>query len=219
MPSGNRSLLDYTYGGIFINTNGSFIIRNCKISQVSIGIHLSISIPPRVYQYRIINVEITNCSIGIYSRWSHVTVNISNCYISNCQWVSITATIDIKSHLDYGGIGIWVRSDEGSVIEDCRIKDCSIGMQTELVEFIHNNELINCGIVPGMIISDYDSSNTVNGKPIGLFWGVDNMVFTQVNASQYGQLLFVACANLTLSNIHITKPCSIGIQLYSLSLF
>ncbi len=219
MQSGNRTLLDYTYVGIYINTNGSFIIRNCKISQVSVGIHFSIGIPPGGYQHRIINVEITNCSIGIYSRWSHVIVNISNCYISNCQWVSITATIDLNSYFDYGGIGIWVRSGDDSAIEDCRIEDCSIGMMAELVEFIHNNELINCGIVPGMSISDYDSNNTVNGKPIGLFWGVDNMVFTQENASQYGQLLFVACANLTLSNIHISKPCSIGIQLYSVSLF
>ncbi|MFX1312386.1 MAG: right-handed parallel beta-helix repeat-containing protein [Promethearchaeota archaeon] len=219
MQVGNRTLLDYTYGGIYINANGSFIIRNCKISQVSIGIHFSISIAPGDYQYRINNVEITNCSIGIYSRWPHVVVNISNCYISNCQWVSIKATIDLHNHLDYGGIGIWVRSKEGSAIEDCYIKDCSIGMMAELVEFIQNNELINCGIVPGIIISNYDSTNTVNGKPIGLFFHVNNMVFTQANASQYGQLIFIACANLTLSNIHITKPCSIGIQLYSVSLF
>jgi len=129
MQSGNRTLLDYTYGGIFINTNGSFIIRNCKISQTSIGIHLSLGITPGVHQ--IVNVEITDCSIGIYSRWpsSLAIINISNCYISNCHWVSITATIDIRNHIDYGGIGIWVRST--SVIEDCRIEDCSIGMMAE----------------------------------------------------------------------------------------
>ena len=214
MQSGNRTLLDYTYGGIYINTNGSFIIRNCKISQTSIGIYLSIGIPPGGQPYQIVNVEITDCSIGIYSRWSHIIVNISNCYISNCDWVSITATIDINNHFDYGGIGIWVRSNVGSVIEDCLIEDCSIGMMAEGVEDIHNNEFINCGIVPGVMISNYDSSNTVNGKPMGLFWGVDNLVFTQVDASQYGQLIFVACTNLTLSNIHITEPSSIGIQIF-----
>lgn len=215
MQSGNRTLLDYTYGGIYINTNGTFIIRNCKISQTSIGIHLSIGIPPGAYH--IINVEITNCSIGIYSRWpsSLAIINISNCYISNCHWVSIKTTIDIRNHLDYGGIGIWVRYT--SVIEDCRIENCSIGMMAEGVEDIHNNEFINCGIVLGTIFSNYDSSNTVNGKPIGLFWGIDDLVFTQADASQYGQLIFASCANLTLSNIHITEPCSIGIQLFSAS--
>jgi len=216
MQSGNRTLLDYTYGGIYINTNGSFIIRNCKISHKSIGIRLSIGIAPGNWTYQIENVEITNCSMGIYSKWSHVRVNISNCYIHNCNWVSITATLDLTNHLDYGGIGIWVRSTDGSVIEGCRIEDCSIGMMAEGVEDIHNNELINCGIVLGVIFSDYDSTNTVNGKPIGIFWDVDNLVFTQVKASQYGQLIFVACANLTLSNIHITEPCSIGIQVYSI---
>lgn len=214
MQSGNRTLLDYTYGGIFINTNGSFIIRNCKISLTSIGIYLSINIPSGAYQ--IVNVEITDCSIGIYSRWPHIIVNISNCYIHNCNWVSITATIDMRDHIDYGGIGIWVGLS-GSVIEDCRIENCSIGMMAGGAEDIHNNEFINCGIVLSAYFSNYDSSNTVNGKPIGLFWGVDNLVFTQVDASQYGQLIFVGCANLTLSNIHIIEPCSIGIQLFSTS--
>ena len=91
-------------------------------------------------------------------------------------------------------------------------------MMAEGVENIHNNEFINCGIVLGRMISDYDNNNTVNGKPIGLIWGYDNLVFTQANASQYGQLLFIACANLTLSNIHITEACSIGIQLFSVSI-
>jgi len=217
MQSGNRTLLNYTYGGIFISANGSFLIRNCKISLTSIGIHFSIGISLGSYQYQITNVEITNCSIGIYSRWN-VRVNISNCYFSNCNRIS-TAIININHYLDHGGIGIWVRSIEGSVIGNCHIEDCSIGMMAEAVEFIHDNEFINCGIVPGMIISDYDNSNTVNGKPIGLFWGIDNLVFTQADASLYGQLIFISIANLTLSNIHITKPCSIGIQLYSVSLF
>lgn len=210
----NNTRLDFNYIGIFININGSFIIRNCKISNSSYGICLSFCTPAGAFQ--IINVEITDCSIGIYSGWSNVIVNISNCYVSNCHRVSIAATIDIWSFYEYGGIGIWVRSGDGSVIEDCRIEDCSIGMMAELVEEIYNNELINCGIVPGTYISDYDSGNTVNGKPIGIFWSIDNLVFTQVDASQYGQLIFIACDNLTLSNIHITEPCSIGIQLFSL---
>ena len=79
MQSGNDTLLDYTFGGIFINANGSFIIQNCKISRVSIGIHLSIGISPGTYHIK--NVEINNCSIGIYSSWPHVVLNISNCYI------------------------------------------------------------------------------------------------------------------------------------------
>ncbi|MHA1455194.1 MAG: hypothetical protein ACTSR5_04305, partial [Promethearchaeota archaeon] len=189
MQSGNRTLLNFTYGGIFINANGSFLIRNCKISQTSIGIHLSIGVSLGSFQYQITNVEITDCGIGL------------------------------TQYLDHGGIGIWVRLKEGSVIGNNHIEDCSIGMMAEAVEFIHDNEFINCGIVPGMIISDYDNSNTVNGKPIGLFWGIDNLVFTQTDASQYGQLIFINCANLTLSNIHITNPCSIGIQLYSFNLF
>jgi hypothetical protein len=216
MQSGNRTLLNYTYTGIYIDTNGSFIIRNCKISHTSIGIHLSFNIPPGVYH--ILNTEISDCSIGMYSRWFHVVVNISNCYIHNCNWISITANLDINDYLDYGGIGIWVRSD-GGFIEDCRIEDCSIGMMAGRVPNPRNNELINCGIVPDYVVmytTNYDSSNTVNGKPIGIFWGLNNLTFS--NASLYGQLIFAACDNLTLLDVHITKPCSIGIQLVSVTL-
>ncbi|MFX0136457.1 MAG: right-handed parallel beta-helix repeat-containing protein [Candidatus Hodarchaeota archaeon] len=218
MQSGNRTLLDYTYAGIYINTNGSFIIQNCKISHTSIGIHLTIGIPPGGPTYLIVNVEIDSCSIGIYSRWQHVVVNISNCYIHDCNWVSITANIAINDYFDYGGIGIWVRSN-GGIIEDCRIEDCSVGMMVAFVPNPRNNELINCGIVPDipqMFTTNYDSSNIVNGKPIGIFWGISNLIFS--NASLYGQLIFAGCPNLTLSDIHITEPCSIGIQLFSVSL-
>ncbi len=216
MPSGNDTILDYSYAGIFINTNGSFIIQNCKISNTSIGIHTSIGIPSVSYQYQIKNVEITECSIGIYNYWQHVTLNVSNCYIANCNWVSITADLYLHDYLKNGGIGIVLRSGYGA-IEDCRIENCSMGMMAQYVSDIHNNELTNCGIVLGQGIPEYDNSNTVNGKPIGLFWGVDNLLFTQTNAAQYGQLIFVSCANLTLSNIHIKECTSIGIQVYSLS--
>ncbi|UCD01044.1 MAG: hypothetical protein JSV23_09185, partial [Promethearchaeota archaeon] len=163
------------------------------------------------------NVEISDCSIGIYSRWQHVVLNISNCYIRNCNWVSITSNIDINDYFDYGGIGICIRSN-GGIIDDCRIEDCSVGMMVAFVPNPRNNELINCGIVPDflyMYTTNYDSSNTVNGKPVGIFWGINNFIFS--NASLYGQLIFAACPNLTLSDIHITEPCSIGIQIVSVS--
>jgi len=218
IESGNDTLLDTSYVGIFINTGDSFIIRNSKISHTSIGVHLTFTWSSG--PFTILDVEISDCSIGIYVSMNR-DVNISNCYIHDCNWVSITAKINLNYYLDYGGIGIWVSRADGAIIENCRIEDCSIGMMAELAQKIHNNELINCGIVPYyplMYLTDYNSSNTVNGKPIGIFggyWGDNNLVFTQSNASQYGQLIFTGCNNLTLSNIHITEPCSIGIQIIS----
>jgi hypothetical protein len=212
MESGNDTLLDTSDVGIFIGTSASFIIRNCKISHTSIGIHLTAGFSSGD---NISNVEISDCSLGIYSKW-YSNVSISNCYIHDCNWVSIKAKVVINYFLDYGGVGIWVRSS-GGIIEDCRIEDCSIGMIAGRVQVNRYNEFINCGFVPDwvyMFVTDYDNTNTVNGKPIGIFWGIDNLVFT--NASQYGQLIFACCANLTLSNIHITEPCSIGIQILSL---
>lgn len=213
VESGNDTLLDYWYFGILINAGGSFVIRNSKISNFSMGIHVSISASAGMHS--ISNVEISDCSIGLQSNWFHVDLNISNCFIHDCSWVSIMSKINFNSYIDYGGFGIFIRSD-GSIIENCRIEDCSVGMVAGLVQEIHNNEFIRCGIVPYwyyMFDTNYGSSNTVNGKPIGIFWGIDNWVVT--NASLYGQLIFASCSNLTLENVHITEPCSIAIQVFS----
>ncbi|MFX0037350.1 MAG: right-handed parallel beta-helix repeat-containing protein [Candidatus Hermodarchaeota archaeon] len=221
IQSGNNTLLDTSKFGIFINANGSFLIRNCTISHTSIGIYLSIGISPGVYP--ISDIEIGDCSVGIYNRWQHVKVNISNCFIHNCNMISVKAKFDLTNFLNYGGIGMWIRSG-GGTIENCRIENCSFGMTAGLLQKFHNNELINCGFIPDydfMFYMDYDSSNTVNGKPIGIFgsyWGDDNLVFTQSDALQYGQLIFAVCNNLTLSNIRITECCSIGIQVISLGM-
>ena len=91
-------------------------------------------------------------------------------------------------------------------------------MVAGLIQRNYNNEFINCGFVPDYMwayVTAYDESNTVNGKPIGIFFGINNLNLT--NASLYGQLIFGSCSNLTLSNVHINKPCSIGIQLFSSS--
>ncbi|MFX1420306.1 MAG: right-handed parallel beta-helix repeat-containing protein [Promethearchaeota archaeon] len=210
--SGDDTLLNTSDVGIFISTSASFIIRNCKISHKSIGIHLAFGFSSGD---NVSNVEISDCSIGIRSIW-YSDLNISNCYIHDCNWVSIKAKLTINDFMDYGGIGMWVRSS-GGIIENCRIEDCSMGMMAGRVQVNRYNEFKNCGFVPdylNMYITDYNITNTVNGKPIGIFWGIDNLVFS--NASLYGQLIFSSCDNLTLSDIHITQPCSIAIQLISL---
>ena len=47
--SANDKRLDILSVGIYINTGGSFIIRNCKISHLSIGIYLYLGISPGFY--------------------------------------------------------------------------------------------------------------------------------------------------------------------------
>jgi len=78
------------------------------------------------------------------------------------------------------------------------------------------NRLINCGFwfdFGYMLIYHTILNNTVNGKPLGLFVIEDDLTISESDASQYGQLIFLGCKNLRLSNIHITDPCSFGISL------
>ena len=58
-------------------------------------------------------------------------------------------------------------------------------------------------------------NNTINGKPIGLFYNINNLIISEQQASQYGQLIFAGCDNIQLSNIHITEPCSFGLLLHN----
>lgn len=215
MEDGPRTRLNYSDFGILINAGGKFIIRNCKISSISIGIILSVGVSAGPI-HLIEGVEINNSGLGIYSYWPNKNVNISKCNVSNCNWVTIKAPDDFDTPALYGGYGIWLRGTGLSKIEYCCIQNCSIGMvATSGVDLI-GNQLINCGLSFHFMygIPLYRVNNTVNGKPIGLFYGEDNLIISGQEASQYGQLIFFFCDNLQLYNIHIKDPCSIGIILY-----
>ncbi|MFW9880963.1 MAG: hypothetical protein ACFFG0_48495 [Candidatus Thorarchaeota archaeon] len=207
--------LNFTDWGIYINAPGKFIIRNCKISSVSIGILLGFGVS-MIYNHSINGVEIDNCGHGIYNYWPTFNLNISRCYISNCNWVTIEAPYDLES-AHYGGFGICVRGDFGSVIEFCSIHNCSIGILAGFEVSLSNNQLFNCGFLFEFAhILEYAVmfNNTINGKPLGLFAVQPDLIMSGQEASQYGQLIFAGCENLHLSNIQITESSSIGLLIH-----
>lgn len=212
MDEDSHTYLNYTDRGIYISAPGKFIIRNCKITSISIGIYLDIGVSG-AYNHSIQGVEIDNCGLGIYNYWTYFVLNISKCNISNCNWVTIKAPYYFDTPIWYGGYGIWARGDGGSTIESCLIQNCSIGAFSGRWVSLINNEFINCGV-----FFDFDSiisltiiNNTINGKPLGLFVTQDDLTLSGTDASQYGQLIFAGCNNLHLSNIHIKDPCSFGL--------
>jgi len=216
MEDGPYTRLNYTDWGIYINAPGKFIIRNCKISQISIGILLNFGVST-TYNHSIERVEIDNCGLGIYNFWQTITVNISKCNISNCNWITLEVPYDIDSPTFYGGFGIAVKGDEGSVIEHCQVQNCSIGIFAGFEVSLISNQLINCGFFFDFAhILEYKVifNNTINGKPLGLFVLQDNLDMSGQQASQYGQLIFAGCDNLQLSNLHIKESCSFGLFLH-----
>jgi hypothetical protein len=209
---GSQTHLNYTDFGIYIGAPGNFSIRNCKISHISIGILLDFGVSTG-YNHSIESVEIDNCGLGIYNYWTNIDVNISKCVISNCNWVTVEVPYVIENTL-YGGFGIWVKADAGSVIEYCRIQNCSIGLFAGHEVSLISNQLINCGFLfdfPHIFNYILIFNNTINGKPLGLFVDDDDLTMSSIEASQYGQLIFAGCDNLHLSNLHITESCSFGL--------
>lgn len=207
-----HSRLNFSDRGIYINAEGNFTIRNCKISSISIGILLDIGVTTG-YTHNINNVEINNCGIGICTWFWNIAVNVSKCNISNCNWVTVIAPYDFEYPIVYGGCGIYISGGIGSIVECCRIQNCSIGLLASHTVSLINNQLINCGFLFNFAYISQISlvNNTVNGKPFGLFFNEDNLLISGSQASQYGQLIFVLCHNLHLSNIDITEPCSFGL--------
>lgn len=218
IENSGHNILNYSDIGINIDAAGNFTIRNCKISSISLGIYLGLGCSTD-YVHSIQGVEIDNCGIGIYvlgfGGGGFITVNISSCNISNCNWVTVKIPEDLES-ARYGGFGMWVKGDVGSIIEFCNIQNCSIGLLAGPAVSIISNQLINCGFLFlfQYIFNYYEIfNNTINGKPLGLFLDEDNLTLSGLEASQYGQLIFVLCNNIHLSNLQITESCSFGLIL------
>ncbi len=211
--------LNYSDVGIYIDAAGNFTIRNCRISSISLGIYLDIGCFVD-YMHSIQGVEIDNCGIGIFvfgfGVGGVITVNISRCNISNCNWITVKVPEDLQSS-NYGGFGMWVKGDEGSIIEFCKIQNCSIGVFAGPTTSIVSNQLINCGFLfdfQFLFVYYEIFNNTINGKPLGLFLGEDHLTLSGLESSQYGQLFFAACHYIHLSNIQIKESCSFGLILH-----
>ncbi len=204
--------LNLTYNGIFIDSNESFIIKNSEILNFSVGIQFGFG----VNITQVSNVTIDNCGLGIYS-WIHqVTLNISECHISNCRWLSTSSAYDLE-RFQYGGYGIWARSTkEPSIIKNNLVENCTFGIYISGTTNITQNTLINCGFFVNMqmlVVSlpYIHDDNIVNGKPLKIFWYEDNLNIRQSDVDQYGQMLFIMCDNLNFARVSITEPCSVGL--------
>ena len=218
MEQYGHNYLNFSDNGIYIDAEGNFTIQNCRITSVSVGINIG-SFASIGHIHNIENVEIDNCGTGIYSPAYWITLNISKCNISNCNWLNVMPNDMGALSSTYGGFGIFMRSkfDNVSVVEFCHIQNCSVGIWADWGVSIIGNHLIYCGFwfdFSGILLYPAIVNNTINGKPLGLFILKDNLTITGFEASQYGQLIFAGCDNLDLSNIHIIDSCSFGLTLH-----
>jgi len=206
--------LNLSYSGIYIDSNKSFIIRSSFITDFSVGIHLGFDV--NISQVK--NVIIQDCGLGIFNSWHFTTINISDCQISNCKWISELGATYLNYFM-YGGYGIYTSSFAvPSIIQNCHVSNCSIGILISRSINITKNELINCGFFiekSSIVISlpYVHDDNTVNGKPFKIFYYEDNLTIRQSDADIYGQMLFFSCDNLSISQVTITEPCSFGLYI------
>ncbi|MBD3196926.1 MAG: hypothetical protein GF317_17870 [Candidatus Lokiarchaeota archaeon] len=214
----DNNYLNYSYTGMHIASNANYTVRDCLITDFSVGIALSGGSSKK--DQCIINVIIDRCGVGIYSnKYTFSSFNISRCLISNCKRVSVICPPSIYSTIysktKYGGYGIELWSRGNSTIEKCQIKGCSIGILTCYTVDLISNRLVNCGFwFDFNYYFQYNLiNNTVNGKPLNIIYAHDNLFMSNNGFSQYGQIIFLCCDNLQLRNVLIQKSCSIGIAL------
>jgi len=145
------------------------------------------------FDYHTDNNLVEDCHIygnryGITIDGTSIVQTIRNCELNNnilygliISSTSIDCIMENVSAHD-NGYGIYI-SSAGTSMKNCTIDDntYSFGLGTSSV--------------------DIDTSNTINGKPIGLFIGEIDLVFDET--SDFGWLGLISCTNVTIKNIDI----------------
>lgn len=207
----NLEITTEVFAGISISgTTAHFVIQNCTILEVmSTGI--------RMYDVALGTANITNNTIYNCFRGIWIS-NSGNTTISNNLFENVIESIVVFSSpyvfieenvchaLTYGVdlMGTTSCYVINNVIEIIRVDDINryedaairIGTTTGIELF--NNTISGSGIG---IFGNYESlvaeNNTINGKLFGIFVNKNDL---NLNSSNYGQLIFQNCDNITVAN-------------------
>ena len=147
-----------------------------------------------------VHVVIQNCSFIGSGEFSDVGITLENIELGS---ITITGNEFICNNR-----GIIVKSYVELHITNNYFRDnVFAGVASYYAKNMHliNNEFYNAGFHIMSVISYVDTltieNNTVNEKILGFFGNTDNITIT--NGEQYGQLIFIGCNNIYISDVNI----------------
>ena len=176
-------------------TTAHFAIKNCtlKSSGESYGIFLT-HVTNGVVEECIINESVQGMCLSYCSNCSMINNTISDIGYDGIELLSCNnCTLAYNSILTCAFDGAAIISSTG-----CTLK---------------NNTFVNDG--PSLYGTQYEfwlnsfANNTVNGKPLGYFVGVNDTI---IECASYGQVILVDCRNVTITD-GVFVNSSIGAQI------
>ncbi|MCE7745392.1 MAG: hypothetical protein GPJ52_09695 [Candidatus Heimdallarchaeota archaeon] len=194
----NQDFIDLAFEGS--GTEGNpYLIKDLIITS---SYDIAISITNTAKYFKILNCTITSANLGIR------IVDIS----------PGTAKIYNNTLSDNSEYSIWLTNALGSKVVNNTCSSCNrYGIWIEHCDdsIIKGNNVTNGGYRfsghgVGPFLSYDVEDNIVNGKPLGYFKQLNNII---IDNNTYGQLHFVACNNLTVRN-QILEDTTMGIVVY-----
>ena len=168
---------------VVVRESNNCTIANCSISESSLGIHILGPYPGYSKGCIISNNTIVGINEAVLLTYA------MDCTVANntlLQGISVQESADCKvlnNVIDCSSADRW--SYYGSLWDSSRIT-------------VVGNEFINSGLELAGFVSNTDhviSYNTVNGKPLGYFFGINDTI---LQANAYGQFVLVNCHNVTV---------------------
>ncbi|MBT7281884.1 hypothetical protein HN832_00555, partial [archaeon] len=131
---------------------------------------------------------------------------------------------NILTTLGGASYGIWFDSSNNNIIINNKI-NTSGGLAHGIYHASsQNNNFTNNNVtalaaypyyIYGTTITDYNNTigpdNLADGKPLNYTYNYENIVFDGISSTQYGQIIFAYCNNITIKNFNLTDN---GISLY-----
>ncbi|MHA1859122.1 MAG: right-handed parallel beta-helix repeat-containing protein, partial [Candidatus Thorarchaeota archaeon] len=191
----NLRIVEFTYAIRISNTSVHFVIRNCSlVCEMGTSIQLE-----DVSNARITNNDIARGTTG-------VSMENSSAVIAN-------------NTIRDTGNGVSALSSDGTIANNTFENNLvAMSIYASPGMTVVGNAMTNCGMfvastareTPGLELC---ANNTVNGRMLGYFW---NLTDATIDASLCGQIILLACENVTVRNAMIANS-SIGMEIFNSS--
>jgi parallel beta-helix repeat protein len=193
--------------GVHVETSSNFTIWNNTIDHNLNGLLLDECNDSVIDHNSIRDNNECGIYVGVKVRPS---IEFYACY---CRGSSVASSGSGTTGIDTSGY--WLSQSLRNRIELNTITNAHVGIEVHynaVNNTFFQNAMVNCSFLATGMQNLFNSSNTVNGRPVLFFTNENGLV--PANFTAAGQVLLNACGNVTITGIEISQ-CTQGITLAS----